>query len=326
MARAAVGGSGGSLAMTRAPGKPISSIKTWRDVVGRRLLNLDFDPVSPEEFWAKVEPIPSPLRTARVSQSGGCSFRDAELVRDGDDVYSLAVCRAGRIRVTQRGREIVLLPGDATFLRTSEIGSLASAKPFTHCSIMFPAAELLRCAPDADQWVMRRIPARTDALRLLLAYVASVGQQPPQDPAVQEMVRRHLIDAAALLGPGDSPSVDHADGSLQALRLRAAQDVIAQRFCEPDLSVATVAASVGISPRYLQRLFEGAPQSFTQHLSELRLRAAYALLQSGDANARRITDVALGVGFSDISHFNRSFRRLFGATPTAVRSHRIKSH
>jgi AraC-like DNA-binding protein len=311
--------------MTRAPAEPIGSIKVWRDVVGRRLLNLDFDPVSPEEFWAKVEPIAGPLRTARVSQSAGCSFRDAELVRDGDDVYSLAVCRGGRIRVTQRGQEIVLGPGDAAFLRTSEIGSLASARPFTHCSIMFPAAELLRCAPDADQWVMRRIPAGTEALRLLMSYVASVGRQPPQDPAVQGMVRRHLFDAAALLGAGDGRAAGQGDASPQALRLRAAQDMIAQRFCEPDLSVATVAAGVGISPRYLQRLFECAGQSFTQHLSELRLRAAYELLQSV-GGARRITDVALGVGFSDISHFNRSFRRLFGETPTAVRSHGIKSH
>jgi len=312
--------------MTLTPGKSISSIKVWRDIVGRRLLNLDFDPVSPEEFWAKVEPIPSHLRTARVSQSGGCSFRDAELVRDGDDVYSLAVCRRGRIRVIQRGREIVLGQGDAAFLRTSEIGSLASATSFTHCSIMFPAADLLRLAPDADQWVMRRIPARTEALRLLMAYVGSVGRQPPQDPAVQDMVRRHLLEAATLLGPDNGRAGAPADSSLRAMRLCAAQDIIAQRFCEPDLSVAVVAASIGISPRYLQRLFECAGQSFTQHVSELRLRAAYALLQSDDGNAGRITDVALGVGFSDISHFNRSFRRLFGETPTAVRSRGIKPH
>jgi len=139
-------------------------------------------------------------------------------------------------------------------------------------------------------------------------------------------VRRHLFDAAVLLGAGDDRAAGEADASLQALRLRAAQDIIAQRFCEPDLSVATVAAGVGISPRYLQRLFEGAGQSFTRQLSESRLRAPYALLQSDTGGGRRVTDVALGVGFSDISHFNRSFRRLFGETPTAVRSQGIKSH
>src|SRR5690242_21491502 len=118
--------------MTRASTMPIGSVKVWRDLIGRRLLNLDFKPLG-EEFWAKVEPVPIPLRTAIVSQSPGCSFRDKELVRDGDDVFSLAICRRGRITVTQRGREMVLGPGDAVMLRTSDTGMLASAKPFTHC-------------------------------------------------------------------------------------------------------------------------------------------------------------------------------------------------
>ena len=33
----------------------------------------------------------------------------------------------------------------------------------------------------------------------------------------------------------------------------------------------------------------------------------------------RIGDIAYASGFSDISHFNRSFRRRFGLTPTAAR-------
>lgn len=311
--------------MTRAPGRPISSLKVWRDVVGRRLLNLDFDPVSPEDFWAKVEPMAGPVRTATLRQSAGHTFRDQELVRDGDDDFALAVSRGSRIRVDHRGQEIVLGPGDAAFLRSSSTGGLASAKPFSHCLVVFPAAELLRYAPDADRWVMRRIPAGAEALRLLMGYVAFVGRQPPQGPDARAMVRRHLFDAAMLVGAGSCDASGETDASLQALRLRAALDVIARRFSEPDVSVTSVAASVGISPRYLQRLFEGAGQSFTQHLSELRLRAAHALLQSADGRVRRITDIALGVGFSDISHFNRSFRRLFGETPTAARSQSIDS-
>jgi AraC-like DNA-binding protein len=59
--------------------------------------------------------------------------------------------------------------------------------------------------------------------------------------------------------------------------------------------------------------------SFTAHVNELRLQKAFALLAAA-GDARRISDIALEVGFSDISHFNRSFRSRFGDTPSGVRA------
>jgi AraC-like DNA-binding protein len=54
-------------------------------------------------------------------------------------------------------------------------------------------------------------------------------------------------------------------------------------------------------------------------VNELRLQRAFALLTEARDGERRISDVALKVGFSDISHFNRLFRSRFGDTPRGVR-------
>jgi AraC-like DNA-binding protein len=51
----------------------------------------------------------------------------------------------------------------------------------------------------------------------------------------------------------------------------------------------------------------------------MRLQRAFALLTEADGNYR-ISDIALQVGFSDISHFNRLFRSRFGDTPSGVRA------
>ncbi|UFW91646.1 helix-turn-helix domain-containing protein (plasmid) [Bradyrhizobium barranii] len=54
-------------------------------------------------------------------------------------------------------------------------------------------------------------------------------------------------------------------------------------------------------------------------MNELRLQRALKLLTESSASARLISDIALEVGFSDVSHFNRLFRARFGDSPRGVR-------
>ena len=54
-----------------------------------------------------------------------------------------------------------------------------------------------------------------------------------------------------------------------------------------------------------------------QYLVRSRLRHAAALLADAE---RPVTDVALDVGFADLSNFVRSFRRATGFTPPAFRA------
>src|SRR5262249_17355035 len=103
-------------------------------------------------------------------------------------------------------------------------------------------------------------------------------------------------------------------------RLNVALDCIAARFQDPELSLPKVAQTLHISSRYLQRLLEMSGTSFTEHANELRLQRAYALLIEGRQGKVRISDIALQVGFSDISHFNRLFRSRFRGRPSDVRA------
>jgi AraC-like DNA-binding protein len=109
-----------------------------------------------------------------------------------------------------------------------------------------------------------------------------------------------------------------------AAHLAAILDHIATHYDEPGLSVAAAAEAQGISPRYLQRLVQSTGMTFTEHVNELRLQWAFALLTEAHDNERRISDIALDAGFSDISHFNRLFRSRFGDTPSRVRARRGK--
>ena len=76
--------------------------------------------------------------------------------------------------------------------------------------------------------------------------------------------------------------------------------------------------SLGVTPRYVHMLFEPDGRSFLEYVLAERLARAYRVLM-GDAT-RSVSAVANATGFADLSHFNRTFRRQFGCTPTELRA------
>jgi AraC-like DNA-binding protein len=67
-------------------------------------------------------------------------------------------------------------------------------------------------------------------------------------------------------------------------------------------------------------LFEMEGVSFTEYVVAQRLARTHAALADPGCNHLSIGAMALGAGFSDLSYFNRTFRRRYGATPSEVRA------
>jgi AraC-like DNA-binding protein len=102
-------------------------------------------------------------------------------------------------------------------------------------------------------------------------------------------------------------------------RLAAILRIIELRSHDPDLSATTAAGLVGITPRYLHLLLKETGRSFTHHLLGRRLERVAALLRDPQWRDRKVADIAAEAGFTDLSYFNRVFRRRFGATPSGMR-------
>ena len=64
-----------------------------------------------------------------------------------------------------------------------------------------------------------------------------------------------------------------------------------------------------LSERYIQDLLHSTGSGFAERVLELRLQHAVVLLARPEAARRKISDVALSSGFSDLSYFHRCFRR-----------------
>jgi AraC-like DNA-binding protein len=106
---------------------------------------------------------------------------------------------------------------------------------------------------------------------------------------------------------------------MPAARLRAAKALVMQQLGRHDLSAVTVAAHLGVTPRYVHMLFATEAASLSEFVLAQRLVRAHQMLTDPRCIDRPISAIAFDA-FADLSHFNRTFRRRFGGTPSDVRA------
>lgn len=88
---------------------------------------------------------------------------------------------------------------------------------------------------------------------------------------------------------------------------------------DPMLSPTRVASVFGITPRYVHKVISTSGHSFGELLMASRLEKARERLCDFHSKTEPVTQIALECGFSDLSHFSRSFRQRFGETPSNYR-------
>ena len=293
----------------------------WREEFGRSIVHADIEPSSDIPFQADATL--QALQGLRVIALKGSAMRftrsKANIV-DGDDSIGIIVCSPSRCQLSQRGQETELRAGDAIAILHSEPVTVAYVEGL-QCGLAVPREALAPRVTDVDSLAMRPISRRTEALRLLMTCLKSALKGGAlAAPKLRDTIVTHIHDLAALAISECAPLGESNASAIIAARHSAALDHIAAHFQDPRLSLEIVARCQGISPRYLQRLMASSGTSFTERVNELRLQRAFKLLTEPHNSAQRICDIALEVGFSDVSHFNRLFRARFGDSPRGVRS------
>jgi AraC-like DNA-binding protein len=88
--------------------------------------------------------------------------------------------------------------------------------------------------------------------------------------------------------------------------------ILKENLAEPP-SLEELGRRVGCSHFYLSRTFsQEMGRTISQYLRDLRMERAAELLRSGRHN---VTEVALEVGYSSLSHFSTAFHETFGCCP-----------
>ena len=99
--------------------------------------------------------------------------------------------------------------------------------------------------------------------------------------------------------------------------VQKAREYIEKRKNE-ELSLADVAKAAGASVYHFCKVFHKATGlKFTDYVARMRLEDARTRLLNPNL---RISEIAYDVGFQSLTQFNRTFKRVFGQSPTEFRA------
>ncbi|HEY7881201.1 MAG TPA: helix-turn-helix transcriptional regulator [Streptosporangiaceae bacterium] len=150
------------------------------------------------------------------------------------------------------------------------------------------------------------------ASRLRQAHLAAGALTDIEASTLAHLLVRHLLRRYGRgPGPRGGPAGELRPGDV---------DIVAEYTRAHLAGVITLdglAGAVSLSPYHFARSFR-ATTGMTPHafVTEHRLMVARDRLLRGDTS---VTEIALSVGFSNISHFRRLFRRRYGLTPAGLR-------
>ena len=128
----------------------------------------------------------------------------------------------------------------------------------------------------------------------------------------------HCRLAKTKIGHLLGPTSTHRSALLYRLKAH-----IRAHLADPKLCLATTAAALGISPRYVNDLLSDENTSFQRHVLTERLAHCERDLSSPMLAHRHVSEIAFAWGFNDLSHFGRVFREHYGMSPRDWRQSKL---
>lgn len=255
------------------------------------------------------------IRVTGTPQSWSIDFREQP------QTYWLAMILDGTAVMRDAQGETRLSDGEMICGRGDSPVHLAFAGDNRSLVVQVPHSELSMRLKNPIGTTPRKIATDTGTARVFAGMLRSLAdtildittdQARPIELAFPEFLVTSLLDNAPAKALGGA-------AGMRAALLERIFQTIEIRLSDPDLNYQQVAAEHGISPRYLQKLFESIEDSFGHYVKVRRLERCRLDLRSPLHVQKSISDILFEWGFNDSASFSRAFREQYGISPREYR-------
>lgn len=225
----------------------------------------------------------------------------------------------GRSLIRQGDQEIQLHPGQIGLFYNSQPVHIEKKESF-HSFFISIAEE--RFADDCPRWwhaTATSISADSGAAAVFANMLQSLfGQIDQLDATSMEAIEDSAINLLVATLRPHADSQPPGISNLEHYHKQRIKKYIESQLHNPDLDVQTIADGVGLSRRYIHRLFRNESLHLMQWVMALRLERCRQTLSLPQHPFHTIYEIAYAWGFNDPAHFSKAFRKHFGFCPSEL--------
>jgi AraC-like DNA-binding protein len=307
--------------------RPTEQFSYYREAICQAFMNLTPEAPRVSHFQAKVESIRLgegavnrvffPEHTVRRSA--------ADIASSTESCFYLNLELAGRCRMLQGARDVSITRGQVGIIDSERQLTLLHDRGPSLGVVSFwvPAGALRERLPAGFDFEAERVSDDPHVGHLIVETARALNASILRIPAADaDRLFGVLLDLVALSLSRCSRAQTAEASSFADATWLSLQRTIHDRIRKPGLTVAAVAATVGISERYVHKLMERSGTTFSDYVMARRLDGAAADLRDAAFVGQEIGTIAFDWGFSDLSHFTRRFKQRFGCRPRDWRGRR----
>ncbi len=286
----------------------------WHDVVCQQFVTADSQCTNRKSFDAEL--ISKELGALTInSMTAPQHFwkRTGRHVKsDGEDCYLLSILQQGSGLLSQGGVSVRQYAGDIVLYDT--------AKPFAYelngsvRLIKIPRANIEPRVNRLYNYLATNLTTNNNLTSLLvdtLDLAMNLDDQVSNSDIFNQRISDSVIDL--FLANLDMLRNQKGDEHKVANRIEKAKQYALDHLSDNELNAEKMAIAASVSTRTLNRMFGQLGLTPMKWVMQERLKLGMRYLQ--DHKDISVTETAFICGFSDLSHFSRSFKRQFGITP-----------
>jgi AraC-like DNA-binding protein len=294
----------------------------WHEVACKNLIDHSSIPQCRQSFEAKIETgMLGNVALILFENSAMDVTHSAKNLSHAED-DDLFFCRqlSGLISLEQDGRQALLNAADLMLLDPL-LPYQANFSSHSRMLVLKIARKVLEARVGNTRDMIAKVISPTDtAHRWTSSFIEMlpdlVGELPTAAEAIAHEQILDLIGTSLLTATRSIKSPKSTARSMALMNVRAAVELL---MSNPSVGRAEVAQAAGISVRYANVLLAEQNTSITTLIQTRRLARCRMTLEDPLQKHRTISEIAYGWGFSDMTHFGRSFKAAYGLSPRDYR-------